>query len=323
MMTAHDSLSRRSLLHTGLAAAAGVAGAALLPKFSFAQERNPTDVSGHIDAHSHIWTPDVEKFPLKKGAKKEDLAPPSFTTEELIKVASAAGVGRVVLIAHHTYYGFDNGYMIDAATRYPGKFAVTGMVDDTAPRPDEAMRKLLPQKVTAFRITSWVRKEKWLDGEGMAAMWTCAAETRQAMACLINPEDLPAVDKMCAKHPATPVVIDHFARIGVDGEIRDADVKQLCNLARHKNTHLKISAFYALGKKKPPYLDLVPMIRRVFEAFGPERLMWGSDSPYQLEKGQTYLDSLSLVKERLDFLTDADRAWLLGKTAEKIYFARA
>lgn len=311
-------VTRREALQAGLVSALGLGA---FPMIGIAENRKPGDMSGHIDAHSHIWTRDVEKFPLKKGAKVEDLAPPSFTTEELIKEASAADVGRVVLIAHHTYYGFDNGYMIDAATRYPGKFAVTGMVDDLAPHPDVAMRKLLPQHVKAFRITSWVRKENWLDGEGMHAMWKCAADTRQAMACLINPEDLAPVDKMCAKHPDTPVVIDHFARIGVDGEIRDTDVKALCKLAKHKNTHLKVSAFYALGKKKPPYLDLVPMIRRCYEAFGPERLMWGSDSPYQIDKGHTYLDSISLVKERLDFLKDSDRAWLLGKTAEKVYFA--
>jgi predicted TIM-barrel fold metal-dependent hydrolase len=63
------------------------------------------------------------------------------------------------------------------------------------------------------------------------------------------------------------------------------------------------------------------MIRRVYEAFGPERLMWGSDSPYQVEKGHNYHDSISLVKERLDFLSAADREWLLRKTAQRVYFA--
>ena len=64
----------------------------------------------------------------------------------------------------------------------------------------------------------------------------------------------------------TPAVIDHFARIGVDGQIRDADLAALCKLARHKKTYVKVSAFYALGQKKPPYLDLIPMIKRVYEA---------------------------------------------------------
>ncbi len=97
-------------------------------------------------------------------------------------------------------------------------------------------------------------------------------------------------------------------------------MKALCHLARHKHAHVKVSAFYALGQKKPPYDDLVPMIRRLFDAFGPKRLMWASDSPYQLQGANTYRASIGLVRDRLDFLSKADREWLLAKTAEAVFF---
>jgi len=118
----------------------------------------------------------------------------------------------------------------------------------------------------------------------------------------------------------TPVVIDHLARIGGTNPIRDEEVSQLCALASHPRVSVKVSTFYALGEKKPPYLDLAEMIRRVFEAYGPERLMWASDCPYQLGTGHTYEDSISLVRDRLDFVGDGDREWLLRKTAERVYF---
>ncbi len=140
------------------------------------------------------------------------------------------------------------------------------------------------------------------------------------MCCLINPEQLPAVDAACRRHPDTPVVIDHFARIGVDGIIRDADVDQLCRLAAHQHVKVKISAYYALGKKKPPYKDLIPMIRRLFETYGPDRLMWASDCPYQLTGTNTYGASISLITEGLDFVNDADRRKLLRTTAEDTFF---
>jgi predicted TIM-barrel fold metal-dependent hydrolase len=236
--------------------------------------------------------------------------------------AEPEGVGRVVLIQHHIYHGWNNDYLIDCAGRFPGRFVVVGMVDDTQPRPDARMRALLPKRVKAFRITSWIRgKDQWLEGDGMAAMWRCGAETGQAMCCLINPEDLPAVDAMCAKNPETPVVIDHFARIGVDGTIREADVAALCRLARHKRVHAKLSAYYALGEKRPPYDDLRPMIRRVLDAFSPQRCLWASDSPYQLGGENTYSASIGLIRDRLDGLSADDRAWLLSKTAERVYFA--
>jgi predicted TIM-barrel fold metal-dependent hydrolase len=127
---------------------------------------------------------------------------------------------------------------------------------------------------------------------------------------------------MCSKFPDTPVVIDHFARIGVDGKIRDEQVKQLCALAKFKNTYLKVSAFYALGKKQRPYTDLIPMIRRTYDAFGPKRLMWGSDSPYQLDGENTYEASIDLVRKGLKFLTDSDRQSLLRDTANKVFFSQ-
>ncbi len=309
--------TRRDVLRAGLMGVSGlVVNSAIDPSAAAALAE-----TGLIDAHSHIWTRDVKRFPLAKGATVDDLDPPSFTAEELLEVARPVGVNRVVLIQHHTYHGYDNSYLIDAARRYPGTFKVVGMVDDLQPRPQDAMQRLLKQHVTGFRITPWIHKQKWLDSAGMAAMWRCAAETRQAMCCLIDPADIQAVGRMCERFPDTPVVIDHLARIGVDGKIRDEDVKQLCELARHRHTFVKVSAFYALGNKQPPYLDLVPLIRRVFEAYGPRRLMWASDCPYQIQGAHSYLASISLVRDRLGFVSDEDRQWLLGKTAEQVYFA--
>jgi predicted TIM-barrel fold metal-dependent hydrolase len=275
---------------------------------------------GFIDAHSHIWTRDIDKFPLSGGAVIENLDPPSFTTEELLALIPQHGVDRVVLIQHHLFYGYDNSYMIDAAQRFPARFRIVGMVDDRAPAPDKKMRALANQAVTGFRITSWIHGRRWLSGDGMAAMWACAAETGQAICCLMDPADLSSLDSMCKRHPDTKVVVDHFARIGVDGTIRDRDLDRLCRLARHKNTHVKISAYYALGDKAEPYLDLLPMIDRLLSAYGPERLMWASDSPYQLVGDHSYGASLGLVRDRLKGLSSGDRDWLLRGTANKVYW---
>jgi predicted TIM-barrel fold metal-dependent hydrolase len=277
--------------------------------------------AGWIDAHSHVWSPDTTRWPLEAGQTAADLKPPSFTPEELLAVAGPEGVTRVVLIQHHIYHGFDNAYLIDCARRFPKRFVVTGMIDDRIAAPGALLKELAESRVRALRITSLIRPRTWLEGPGMADLWKTGAETGQPMCLLINPGDLPAADAMCQKHPDTPVVVDHFARIGVDGQIRDAEVKQLCRLARHARTHVKISAYYALGRKAPPYDDLVPMIRSVLDAFGVERVMWASDCPYQVDEGHTYADSIGLVRDRLDFLSDGDRQWLLRKTAEKVYFS--
>src|SRR5690606_13985158 len=109
----------------------------------------------------------------------------------------------------------------------------------------------------------------------------------------------------------TRVVIDHFARIGMDGTIRPADLENLIRLADFPQLFVKTSAFYALGQKRPPYTDLGPMVRRLRDSFGAERLMWASDCPFQVQDEHTYAASLALIRDRLDFLTEEDKEWML------------
>ena len=197
-MTPDLPVTRREALAAGAAAL----GAVMTRTAAAADEALPW-----IDAHSHIWPPDVDKYPLAPGQTKKDLDPPSFTDEELMKVARPEGVGRVVLIQHSVYHLWDNSYLLDAVKRHPKTFRVQGMVDDHKPEPGAAMKKLLPLGVTGFRITPFVRTKdeqpKWLETPGMAEMWATAAKTRQAMCLLINPSDLPAPTP-CAASTRTP-----------------------------------------------------------------------------------------------------------------------
>ena len=117
-----------------------------------------------------------------------------------------------------------------------------------------------------------------------------------------------------------PVIIDHLCRIGAGEPISEAHIAALCDMAQYPRVMVKVSAFYALGEKKAPYLDLADMIRRVYEAFGAERLMWASDCPFQVMGGHSYRESIALVRDRLSFLGPTDRDWILRKTAEKTFF---
>lgn len=278
--------------------------------------------SGDIDAHSHIWTQDTDAYPLAGNQTKADLAPPSFTDKELLAVARPHGVTRVVLIQHKPYHGLDNSYIVDAIAANPGVFSAVACIEAAADRPQDEMDRLKAKGVRGFRIRPGEGgTERWSESDGMNAMWRRAGETGLAICPLINPEDLEQVDEMCRKYPDTNVVVDHFARVGIDGTIREKDLKALTGLAKHPKAHLKVSAYYALGNKRPPHTELIPMIRRCYEAYGPQRLMWGSDCPYQLDGPNNYGDSIALIRERIDFFSDDDRRWILRGTAEKVYFS--
>jgi len=307
------NISRRDFLLTTAMAAAGTAVGC------------STTSSGakgsDIDAHVHVWTPDVNRYPIHSSYKVADMQPASFTPEQLFTHTKPNGVARVVLI-QMSFYRFDNRYMLDTMKRFPGVFSGVGIVDETAPQPQNGMRELVAQGVRGFRIHPGKQAvDAWIGSAGMAAMWQAGADQGAAICPLINPEALPAIGKMCERYPKTRVVIDHFARIGVDGQIRDEQVDALCRLAKYPNTYVKTSAFYALGKKQSPYTDLGPMIRKVRDAYGAKRLMWASDCPYQVDPGHNYADSIALIRNGLDFLSKEDRAWMLRKTAEKVFFS--
>lgn len=275
----------------------------------------------YIDAHSHIWTPDTGHYPLAPGFRRANMEPASFTVQELLKQCEPSGVNRVVLI-QMSFYGHDNRYMLDAIKTYPGKFSGVAVIDQNSKDPSAEMRELKKQGVRGFRIyPKDMPFERWLDGDGLRAMFKTGGEENLNMCCLIDPNALPALGRACKDFPDTPVVIDHLCRIGVSGKVEPAEVKALCDMAKHKRVTVKVSAFYALGKKKPPYLDLGPMIKQVYDAFGPDRLMWATDCPYQVVD-HTYQQSIDLILHGLDFLKAEDKDWILRKTAERVFFGK-
>ena len=309
--------SRRDFLRTTLSSAGAWA---LVPASLHAEDdtKRPA-VPDIIDAHVHVWTPDTKRYPLADGFRQERMRPKSFTPEQLFAHCRPAGVRRIVLI-QMSFYGFDNSYMLDAVKQHKGVFSAVAVIDDRA-APQRTMEDLATKGVRGFRIRPGKGDPgSWLDGDGMKAMWEQAAVSGQQICALINPVHLPSIDRMCRRHPRTPVVIDHFARIGIDGKLPGKQIDQLCRLARHKRIKVKVSAYYALGEKKAPYRDLLPMIRRLLDAFGPERLMWASDCPFQVAGGHDYASSVDLIRRHADFLSPGDRDWILRRTAEKTYF---
>jgi predicted TIM-barrel fold metal-dependent hydrolase len=303
---------------------AATAGFALAP--AVAQKEKPG--MGFIDAHCHVWTDDTEHYPLAAGWKAGDLEPRRFAPEDLLRHAHAAGVDRIALV-QMSCYRFDNSYMLDTMARHKGVFSGTAVIDPAGEAPERLMTELGRKGVRAFRIYPGLDKgvrpntgagARWLEHGGYARMFAAGAKNNQALSCLINPDALPEVDRMCRQFPDTPVIVDHLCRIGVDGEIRDRDVEALCALAQHRRVLVKVGAFYALGKKAAPYTDLAGLIERVVKAFGPQRCMWESDSPFQAVGGHNYRDSAELIRTRLGFLSAEDREWLLRKTAERFFF---
>ena len=222
-----------------------------------------------------------------------------------------------------SYYEFDNRYMLDMIKLYPDRFVGTAIVDPLADDPGTAMRGAAAAGRARLPDPAAVQQAAAGDaGWSRQAITPCSPrrrETGQALSCLIDPTASPRSIGCAGSYPDDQVIIDHLGRIGVDGHDPRRRRPGPLRLATHPSVFVKVGAFYALGKKTPPYLDLAPLIRRVVQAFGARRCMWESDCPFQVVSHR-YEDSIALIRDRLDFLSKDDRDWLLFRTAEQTLF---
>ena len=305
----------------------GSAAAALAATVSSGSAEN----LGYIDCHSHLWSPERTRYPLQAGAKEEDVKPRGFTPGDFFSHARPEGVNRVVVVGHTLHFGFDARYLVDLARARPGEVAIQAYLDHADPNVMTRMAELKAQGVKAFRLRlldTW--QSPFPASHPILKAYEFAAKERLVICPLINPDWLPQLGLLSERHPATAVAIDHIGRIGVDGfgkvppvpgTIKAEDVANLVKLAQYPMVHVKVSAFYALGRRTPPYDDMLPLIKELLKAYGPERLMWGSDCPYQLAPGHSYKVSIALIRDRLDGVSEGDREWLLRKTAERVFFS--
>ena len=285
-----------------------------------------------IDAHCHVWTSDTERYPLAAGFDKDDrlLGLPSFTPDDHFKYSRVVGNVRINLVQIEEY-GLDHSYILDLINGDPKKFVGTGLVpavvDMPLASPDKAMVAMSRGGIYAFRVrgqgrraTSFNDWPKWLDHDGYHKMFKAGAEHNLAISFLMTPDDIPELDRMCGLYPGTPVIIDHLGGLKkTDAGFPDEQVDALCGMARHERVILKVGVIHELG-----FTDMVPLLRRVVDAFDPGRCMWESDSGGSafVDPERDYLASIDVIRKHADFLSESDKEQILFRTAEVFFFNR-
>jgi predicted TIM-barrel fold metal-dependent hydrolase len=318
-----DVWTRRSLLVASSAMAIG-ASTKSVARATSAFEPGTLEPNflegGFIDAHVHVWPKPSDDYPLDTKYTVADVVPESFTPDAILKLAGTENVRRVVLI-QMSFFGFDNKYMLECIRKQPNQFKGVAIIDHNAPDVEGTMTRMQEQGVRGFRLYANAQNvTQWDQNPGIDAMFKTAAKTKQAICLLSDPEVLPAIEAMATKYPRTKIVIDHFSRIGMRGQIDQEDLNKLCGLSRFNKVFVKTSAFYALGAKKAPYTDLLPMIKQLRDAFTANRLMWGSDCPYQVQVPHNYKGSFSLIGTQSPFLNEIEIKAILGRTADEVFF---
>jgi L-fuconolactonase len=267
-----------------------------------------------IDPHVHVWKHDPE-YPFAKEAR-----PPArdATPEMLLDLMKANGVAKTVII-QVIHYRYDNSYLAGVLKRYPQYFQGVSRVDPLDPAaPDHLSRLATEQGFKGVRLSPAANATgDWIHGPLMAPLWKRCSELKVPMTVLAPITRMPEAGALIEQFPDLTVVIDHMADCPVD---QPKELEKLIALRRYPKVFVKVSHTWSLSHQPYPYLDAQEHVKRLHEAFGPQRLMWATDWPIvEQTPNATYANALRIVRDDMKFLNDDDKHWMLSKTIERVW----
>ena len=222
------------------------------------------------------------------------------------------------MLVQPSVYGFDHGYLHAALATAPERLRGVILADPADPNSATRIRQTVRRSaITGIRLLPIRAKRDWLGPQSETA-WRCAAEFALVVTLLVSPAHFDAVARWAIRFADIPVVIDHLGRPDLSESSPADAIAELVQLSKFRNIHVKLSGIGALSHVPPPHKDMWNPIQLVADAFGPDRVMWGSDYPW-LDKSKTINASLSSVSEALRDLSVHDAGLVFGGTARRLF----
>ena len=234
--------------------------------------------------------------------------------EALVHQMDANGVDNAVLIQHRGV--FDNAYLLGCVERFPGRFAVAGMVDISNAGAETALERLAGQGAIAVRLNAGDPERMFRKASELGLIVSCQGETQR----FASGEFRDTVEGL----PDLVLVVEHLAGGGPSEAAPYSTFRRAMELSKLPNTYIKVGGLGEIAER-PAVLapefgfpSTPPLIDIATETFGPRRMMWGSDFP-PVSGREGYRNALRGVAD-YPALSDAeDKAWVMGKTALSVF----
>lgn len=274
-----------------------------------------------IDIHPHIISNDERRYPPAPlfGKRSDWSQERPNTVEALIGAMDQAGVAKAAVVHSSTTYGFDNSYVVDGCNQYKDRLIAVGSVDMLADDVSAVIKTWADKGLAGLRIFTGGSTKDFdpseLDNPKSFRAWEMLAELDLPMCIQTGPVGLPQVRMLAQRFPTVNIVLDHLARPDVLDGPPYANAAPLFELRDLPNIYMKLTPriFGDVKKEKASAQTFFP---RVVEAFGAQRLAWGSNFPTSTG---TLSEILATAQQGLNCLSEDDRAWIFGKTAQKLY----
>lgn len=262
-----------------------------------------------IDTHIHLFEP--KRFPYHA---KASYRPPEQTLQDYAAFIKSSDIAHTVIV-HPEPYQDDHRYLEYCFEHEPRKnfFKGTCLYDPDAPD-TPAKIKAVSDRIVALRVhvtepqkypaRGGPIRDRDLSSEEMRRTWKAVADRGIAVQIHLIPKYAPATGKLAAEFRNTPVILDHMARAAQGTPEQFEDVLRLAKLP---GVYIKFSG---------PGFELRPdWIRRAFEAFGPERMLWGGLGHSTAE----YAKARAKFAEAFAFTSEKNRELIRGGNAAKLF----
>ncbi len=275
-----------------------------------------------VDTHIHLFDP--EKFAYHPNATYR---PPAQTLDQYVRFVREAKIDHAIIV-HPEPYQDDHRYLEYCFLHEPfkGFFKGTCLFDPVAaetPARMEALVKKLPGRIVALRIhenqdprkqptTSGAIRDRDMRSPAMLTTWRKAHALGLAVQMHFIPCYAPQIRALASQIRELPVILDHLGR---RGEGTPVEYQEVLRLAELPHVYMKFSAVRYSSKQDYPHRDVEPLIRRLFQAFGAERMIWGG-----LGMDMTEFNSqAALLNEMFDFASESERAKIRGLNAIRLF----
>ena len=247
--------------------------------------------------------------------------PEEVTGDDMVAAMDAVGVDGALLISPYAMYRFDGRNALEVYAKHPGRFGLIKPFDTTDPAVADKIADWAARDGTVG-VRIMLNRDLPTDPADPGINRVLAAGAKHAMPVnMLVWGRLEQAKGLAARNPDTQIVIDH---LGLQQPFEPpaptepfAELPKVLELAAHKNVAIKISGACTLSHQPFPYKDIWDPLARIFDAFGLERCLWGTDWTRAVAL-LTYKQGVDAFRVT-DRLSDSDRAMLMGGALRRIY----
>jgi predicted TIM-barrel fold metal-dependent hydrolase len=278
-------------------------------------------MSSIIDIHPHIVSPDTKKYPLDPlgGTQSTWSSERPTTYDDLLRAMDEAGVAKAAIVHSSTAYGYDNSYVADAVKAVPSRFTGVYSIDTLAPDAVKTFDYWLGRGCTGMRLfttgSTMPGQATFFAEPKTYPFWEHAAAKNIPVCMQMKQEGIPLLRAIMDKFPKVTMILDHLSRAPFEEGPPYKGADDFAALAKYKQVYLKITPINVTPKKWGQGTPET-FFGKMIDAFGADRIAWGSNFPNSVG---TMKEILTAAQKAFSFAMASDQDWIFGKTAQVLY----